>query len=149
VGISRDLRRLALCAQNKAVKPAHVRCRSLPTHTLAQPPWPKCAGEREEAGFKIKPGGDTAAARPLFTPAACRFTPVHVTETSAAWPRGKICHECKIESESGRKPLRNWRPAKKVNTLRRDRVRHWHTRNWLALCHRLAWMLESSGGRHA
>jgi hypothetical protein len=109
--------------------------------------WYPCSGWRDK---KVSSTGAAMHADDrMFTPAACLFTAVRVTETIAEWPRGEICHKCKIKSKSDRKTFRNWRPAKKVVTSSRDRARHWHTRNWLALCHRLAWMLESSGGTYA
>ena len=85
----------------------------------------------------------------MITHTACWFTHVHVTETTTVRPRVKICHNCENKSESDRKTLKHWRPAKKVITSGRDRDRHWHSRNWLAICHRLAWMLESSRGKYA
>jgi hypothetical protein len=109
----------------------------------------ECTGRRNKEDIINGPGLESEAGRGPFTPTACLLTPVHVTEIIAVWPRGEICQDIKMHIESDQKTHRNWRAAKKVITLRRDRVRHWHSRNWLALHHRLAWMLESSGGTYA
>ena len=84
----------------------------------------------------------------------CEHACEHTCERMVACGRdptllNRLYHDLQSESESGLKPVRRWRSAKKVMNLSRHRGRRWHSRNWLAICHRLAWMLESSGGRYA